>query len=154
MNRWAFALIIVIFTLIQVTVLDYFRIFGTKPDLILIAVVITSLFCDLKWAISLSIAAGILKDSFTTVTFPLNSLLLPLWSFLAIKLSRRFSLDVNFVRAILIFIIAVFNAVAVRMIYLYTGTLVSLGIFLRIALLGSFYTALASLLIFKVLKIR
>jgi len=145
---------IFICVILQITIIPYFKIFGIKPDLILSSVVIVSLSCDLKLALALSIFAGAFKDIFGANTFAINSLVSGLWSLLVIKLSRRIAIDINLSRAGLIFVIAILNAFVVRIFFWYSGTYVPLGIFLRISFLDSLYTALVSLLVFRVLKIK
>lgn len=140
--------------LLQVTAVNHFKIFGIKPDLILISIVLVSLFCDFKLALPLSIAAGALKDIYGTGTFAVNAILSGLWSFLVMNLSRRVSMDINLTRAVLVFIIAILNALAMAIFLWYLGTAVAFGIFLRASFLDSLYTALLSLLVFKIFKIK
>lgn len=146
--------VILICVILQITVVPYFKIFGIKPDLILISIVIVSLSCDLKLALGLSILAGAFKDIFGANTLAINSLASGLWSFLVIKLSRCIAIDINLSRAGLIFVIAILNAFVMRIFFWYLGTYVPLGIFLRISFLDSLYTSLVSLLVFRVLKIK
>lgn len=153
MRNWLFLPIIVVLGILQVTILDYFGIFGVKPDLLLISVVILSLFSlRLKWILFLSIFVGILKDLLGVNAFGINTLLLPLWSFLIIKLSKKITIDNNFIFATVVFIITVFNDIITTLIFLFLGNLVQWGIFLRITFLGSLYTAFVSPLIFKFIK--
>lgn len=149
MRKWIFLLVITILAIFQVTLLDYFKIFGVKPDLLLISIVIISL-CPLKprWILFFSIFAGILKDALTISTFGINTLLFPLWSLLIIRLSKKISLDNNFIRALLIYIISVFNSIMMKFIFLSLGKSILLGIFLRITFLESLYTALVLPLLF------
>ncbi len=140
--------------LLQVTAVNHFKIFGIKPDLILISIVLVSLFCDFKLALPLSIAAGALKDIYGAGTFAVNAILSGLWSFLVMNLSRRVSMDINLTRAVLVFIIAILNALAMAIFLWYLGTAVAFGIFLRVSFLDSLYTALLSLLVFKIFKIK
>lgn len=142
MKNFIFIAAIIILALLQATILNYVNIFNVKPDLLLISVIIASLFFQPLWAISLSIFAGVLKDIFSVNAFGLNSILFFLWSFLIIKLSRKISFDSNYVRLVLIFIIAIVNNIITRLIFLFLGNFISLGLFLRIAFIESLYTAL------------
>lgn len=139
---------------LQVTVVNHFKFFGIKPDLILVGIVIAGLFGELKFAVALGIAAGAFKDIYGSGAFAANTLLSALWVFLTANLARRISLDINLTRAALVFVIAALNAVAMRILLWCLGTQVAPGIFMRIFFLDSLYTALASLLVFKLLKIR
>lgn len=151
MKNYIFFIIILVWALFEVTVLDSFKVFGVKPNLLLINVVIMGLVFPLKWAFILSVFAGILKDSLSATAFGLNLLLFPLWSFLIIKLSRKISLDSNFLRVTLVFIIVVANNIMVRPIYLLLGQFIPLGIFLRTTILEAVYTAVMLPLMFKFL---
>ena len=141
MKIFIFIVAIIIFALLQTTILNYVNIFNVKPDLLLISAIIASLFFQPLWAISLSIFSGILKDIFSVNAFGMNTILFFLWSFLIIKLSRKISLDSNYVCLVLVFIIAIVNNIITRLIFLFLGNSISLGLFLRITFIGSLYTA-------------
>ena len=149
MKNFIFIAIIIIFGLLQTTILNYVNIFNIKPDLLLISVIIASLFFEPIWAISLSIFAGILKDVFSVNAFGMHTILFFLWSFLIIKLSRKITLDNNYIKLVLIFIIAILNNIIIRLIFLFLGNFISLGLFLRITFIDSLYTALIFLLVLK-----
>ena len=142
MKIFIFIAVIIIFALLQATILNYVNIFNVKPDLLLISVIIVSLFFKPRWAISLSIFAGVLKDIFSVNVFGLNLILFFLWSLLIIKLSRKMSFDSNYVRLVFIFIIAILNDIITRLIFIFLGNFISLGLFLRITFVESLYTAL------------
>lgn len=152
MKKIIFLFIIVIFSMFQLTILDYFKILDVKPDLFLITVVISSLFFELKWAMFFGIFNGILKDVFSVNTFGINTLLFPLWSFLTMKLSKRISIDNNFIFAAFIFVILFLNNIIIRLIFIFLGKFfIPLSTSLRIALLESMYTAIVSPLVLKVI---
>ncbi len=140
--------------LLQLTVVNHFKIFSVKPDLILIGIVTAGLFSDLKFALALSFVAGAFKDIYAGFPFAINAVLMPLWTFLVINLARRVSIDINLTRALLVFVIAALNSLAMTIFFWYVGNYVSFGIFMRILFLGSLYTALVSLLVFKLLKVK
>lgn len=153
MRKWFFLLLIVILGLLQVTLLDYFKIFGVKPDLLLIGVVMVSLFSfDLKWALFLSAFCGILKDVMAINPFGINTLLFPLWSFLIMRLSKKISIENNFICAVLVFIIGVSCNIITRLIFLFLGNFISMNVFLRITFLESLYTAFILPLFFRVIR--
>jgi rod shape-determining protein MreD len=154
MRKSIFAAIVFGAVALQLTVVNHFKIFGIKPDLILISIVLVSLFCDLRFAVTLSIAAGALKDIYGSGPLAVNSILSGLWSFLIINLSRRVSLDIDLIRAALVFVIAVLNSFLMTAILWYLGASVAFGIFMRSTFLDSLYTSLVSLLAFKILKVK
>jgi rod shape-determining protein MreD len=151
-RNWIFLFIIVIFALLQTSILDCIDIFNVKPDLLLIAVIYASLSFEFKYALSLSIFAGVLKDVLAVNTFGINTLLFPLVSLLLIKLSREISLDNNFIYMVSTFIITLLGDIITRIIFLFLGNYILWGIFLRTAILESLYTALVLPLVFKVIK--
>lgn len=152
MKKWAFLAAIILASVLEVTALNYFRIFNVKPQLLLVAVVAASLAFDLKWALFFSILAGILKDVFCPETAAFNTLLFAFWSFLIVRLSRKISVDNNFIRAALLFIITVLNNIFVKLSFVYIGKFIPLGVFLRTSFLESLYTVLVSVLVFKILS--
>ncbi|MDO8662075.1 MAG: rod shape-determining protein MreD [Candidatus Omnitrophota bacterium] len=138
----------------QLTFLEYFRIFGIKPDLLLVTVVIAGLFLEMRLAIIFGIFTGIFKDIFSLSPFGLNVLLFSLWGFLVAKISRKISIEDNIASVILVFVIALLQNIASGLALIYSGSFVPTGIFLRIILVGSLYTALTLPLILKITKIR
>jgi len=143
---------IVTLGLVQLVFLDYFKLFNVKPDLILIIISLCSLVLELRWALALSIFAGLFKDAFGVSVFGINTLLFPIWSFLIIKLAKKISIDNNYLRMGLIFIIATLHNTITGITVIYLGSFISLGIFLRIVFVGSLYTAVISPLVFKVIS--
>jgi rod shape-determining protein MreD len=143
MKNLFFLLALFVIVVIQATVLDYLRVFGVKPDLLIGFAVIISVYSDLRWALFFSILAGLFKDLLGSSGFGINIFLLPLWSYLIWKLSRKISIDDTIGISVTAFLTVLVNDIASHMLYIYLGKYVSLGIFLRIMLIGSLYTALA-----------
>lgn len=138
----------------QFTFLNYLRIFGIKPDLLLVTVVIAGLFLETRAAVIFGLFAGIFKDVFGVNAFGLDVILFSLWGFLSAHISRKISIDDNVTRVFLVFIIALLQNTASALSLNLSGSFVPLGIFIRIAFLGSLYTALTLPLILKTLKIK
>lgn len=152
MKKWIF-LFIILLGIFEVAILDYFKLFGVKPNLLLIMVVISGLFFNLKQVLFFSIFAGIFKDASGINSFGINTLMFTMWGFLTVKLSKRISIDNSFIFALFIFIIAIFNNVITRLISIFLNELVSpIGISLRIIFLGSLYTAIISSFLFRATK--
>lgn len=150
MRNWVFFIIIVLLGILQMTLLDYFKVFAVKPDLLLISVCFVSLVFEFKWAFILSVFAGLCKDIFATPAFGLNTLMFALWSFLIARLNKGVTIDYNFIRMALVFIICLLHNTIIGLVLIYLGNLIPLGIFLRIVIFQSIYTALVLPLIFKV----
>jgi rod shape-determining protein MreD len=142
MRNWIFFIIIVALGLLQVTILNYFKIFGAGPDLLLISVVLASLNFEFKWAFVLSVFPGIFKDVFAANTFGINTLLFPLWSILIVRLNKEIALDYNPICMVLTFMVSIFHNTITGLILAYSGSFIPVGVFLRIVFLQSTYTAL------------
>jgi len=134
--------LIIILGIFQVTILDYFRFFGVKPDLLLVAVFISGLFLDFKSALGVSLFAGIFKDAFSLNIIGLNTVFFPIWVILIMRVTRKVSIEDNFSRSLFLFVIALSNNLLSGLTLVYFKGFVPLGIFLRITLVASVYTAL------------
>jgi len=152
MRNWIFLLIILIFALFQTTVLDYVKIFGVKPDLFLISIVLAGIYFEWRWALFISLFSGILEDILGINTFGINSILFPLLCFLVIQLNKKLSIDNYFLCSIVTFICALLYAALTRLISLYLNNSIPHSVFLRIAFFEALYTSLIFSLIFRVIK--
>lgn len=152
MRKFVFLVIVLLLGLLQVTILDWIKLFNLKPDLLLISVVIAALFFNLRWALFFSLFAGIFKDAFATLPFGINTFLFVLWALCIVRLSRQISLEENLLRLVLIFVIALLQNIITGLALVYSGNFIALGIFLRIVLLGSLYTAVAFALVSRIIK--
>lgn len=152
MKKLVFFLAIFLAGLLQVTILDYFRIFTIKPSLFLIFVVLASLTFELKWALIFSLFSGIYKDIFAISAFGINTAFFLLWSFLIVRLNREISIENNVLRCGLVLIVTFIHGISIGLIYVYSGNYVPMGIFLRIITLQAIYTALIAPIVFKLMK--
>ncbi len=144
MNKNTSILLVVCAFILQLTIMPRCALFGSFPDLILMAVVLAVLSCPWRFALMLSIAAGALEDALGVYPLGIHTLLFPLWAFTVAQAAKRFSIDTNGNRSVLVFAVCLLHAVAMRVFSLYLGAAVPLGVGVRIALWGSFYTAAAS----------
>jgi len=153
MKKWVSLFIILAAALIQATLLDHFKIFGAKPDLLLIILVtLTGIFLfEWRWLITLAFISGIFKDIFSANVFGVNTLLFCCWTILIVRISKRISIDDNLRRAVLIFVIALLQGIATGIIAVLWGTPIAWGIFLRVTFIGAFYTLLIAPLVFRIL---
>ena len=149
MKRICFLLAVVILGMLQVTLLDHFRIFGIKPDLLLIALVMASIDFGPGWALGISMSAGMCKDIFSAGPFGINTILFPLWGLVIVKLSKKISIDSILIFSAAVLAVSVLNSIVTRFLFLYSGKFIPLGIFLRILFLESAYTGLVSALFFR-----
>ena len=153
MRKRTFFLTIFIVFILQLTLLDSLKLFNIKPDLLLIITVIAALSFDLKWAVIFGVFAGLLKDIVSVQAVGINFLLFSLWSFLVIKLSRKILIENNLMRAALIFLVVLANAILSRAILVFFGNYeMPPGMFLRVAVLESIYASLIFPLLSTVLN--
>jgi rod shape-determining protein MreD len=153
MKKSVIFIFLVVAALLQVSILDYLKVFGVKPDLLLVGVFWVSIAFQQKEALALSAGAGILKDIFTPYSFGINTFLFVLFSLLIIRLGKEISIESNPVRFIVLYIVAFCNTAATRFVFFFLGNIVPLHVFLRVAFLGSLYTALTAILLFRVLRL-
>ncbi|KPK97985.1 MAG: hypothetical protein AMJ95_06285 [Omnitrophica WOR_2 bacterium SM23_72] len=142
MKRLLFIGIILLLGVLQVTLIESFKIFNIKPDLLLMIAVIASFVFDFKEALVLSVFAGVLKDILGTDVFGMHTLLFPLWTFLIERLNRQFPIDHDLIRLTIIFIITFLHHMLRGLILVWLGQQIRSGIFLRILLVESLYTTL------------
>lgn len=154
MRNWLFLLVLVLIGIFQVTFLEFFKLFGLKPDLLLIGMVVANLFFSRRsWAILFSIFAGAFKDIFTTGAFGINIVLFSLWSFLIARLSKKIALDTDFMRLALVFLVCLLHNIITGLIFANQGRGIIWGMFLRIVTIGSLYTTLVSALLFRLTRV-
>lgn len=122
-------IITLILGVFQLTLLGYFRVFGVKPDLLLVAVVLAGLFLEMRWAIVFGAGVGIFKDIFSLNPFGLDILLFGLWGFLSAKISRKISVEDELSATLLVLVIALLQNIASGLAVIYSGNFVPLGIF-------------------------
>lgn len=140
--------------LFQLTWLQYFGVFGVKPDLLLACVVMAGLFLETRRAVAFGVGVGMFKDLFGLSHFGPSVFLFGLWGFLAARITREISIEDNLSAGALLLVIALAQNILSGFALIYSGGLVPPGIFLRIVLLGSLYTALILPLILKVAKAK
>lgn len=148
-------IIIIVISLLQATVLNYISIFSIKPDLFLIYAIFSLFYLPKKIAVFSCIASAIFKDIFSITAFGINTLFFSLWSIIILRLSKKIYQDNAAFRTTAIFIIGLTNSVFFYCLYLFNTewSFVTLTRFLfRISLLEAAYTALVSILLFKVFK--
>ena len=90
MNRAHIYFIILIALFIHLTILCHFKIFGVKPDLMLILVIFFGLFLGSSAGLETGLAAGFLKDLFALDIFWANALVFGVTGLLAGILSEKF----------------------------------------------------------------
>lgn len=136
--------------MLQVTWFNNIRIFCVQPDLLLICAVLASLTFEFRWALAFCILAGIFKDIFCALPFGLNTALFCLWCVLIIELSKRITIEDDYARLALLFVVVLLHNLVFGLILVYSGSFIPLGIFLRNLSIGTIYTTLFLPLLFEI----
>jgi len=150
MKKFIYFLIIIASAILQATLMENVRIFSVKPDLLLICAVLGSLIFNFRWALTFSASCGFLKDCFSASAFGINTLLFCLWCILIIELSKKITIDYDFIKVALLFIVCVIHNIALGAILMYLGNFIPFGIFFRNCLMSAVCTTLFLPLIFQI----
>jgi rod shape-determining protein MreD len=128
---------------VHVTVLNNFKIFGAKPDLLLICVVFFGFFLGGRYGLEIGLAAGFLTDMFTLDAIGVNALVLGSTGFLVgeskmtqiliVFFSSTFSMTLHFIVSRL-----VFRSINLSMGEYFAGSVIQ----------SSVYTTIVSMFIF------
>ena len=150
MKKFTYLLIIIISAILQATFLENVRIFSVKPDLLLICAVLASLIFNFSWALTFSASCGFLKDCFSLSAFGINTILFSLWCILIIELAKKITIDYDFIKVMLLFIICIIHNIALGVILIYLGSFIPFGIFFRNCLMSAICTTLLLPLVFQI----
>lgn len=153
MKNMFFILAILIAGIVQVTWFDFFKFFNTKPDFILVILILSFFSLNTKWAVFLAVFSGILKDSLTVNPFGINTVLFLCWFFLVKRIAKEIVVEDNFRRGVLIIGIVFLHNLITGLILVYSGRYIPPGIFLRNLILVLLYTSVILPLVFKFLPI-
>ena len=152
MKKLIFCAILIASGIIQVTLLNYFRLFTVKVDLLLICAVIAALSFPLKWSLFFCLLSGVFKDAFSVNAFGVNTALFCLWGFLITKLMRKIAIDNNVMRLLLIAVVTLLHNLLTGIILMYCGVVVPFGVILRVLVLSPILTSIFFIPFFKFIK--
>jgi len=152
MKKLIFCMILIASGIIQITLLNYFRLFTIKVDLLLICMVIAALSFPLKWSLFFCLFSGIFKDAFSANDFGINTVLFCLWGFLITKLMRKIAIDNNMMRLLLIAVVTLLHNLLTGIILMYCGVVVPFGVILRMIILSPILTSIFFTPLFKFIK--
>jgi len=152
MKKLAFCLIIIASGIIQITILNYFRLFTVKVDLLLICAVIAALSFPLKWSLFFCLFSGVFKDVFSANDFGVNAVLFCLWGFLIAKLMRKIAIDNNLMRLLLVGVITLLHNLLMGLIFVYCGVAIPFGVLLRVLIFAPLLTSIFFTPLFKLTK--
>ena len=135
-------LVLFIIALLQATLFNYIKIFNLKPDAILPALIIFVPFFNLRWSVTLGFLGGIFRDIFSILPFGFNVIICILWIALAKQIFRRLSIENNFIRIIMLFLIILLNNFTIQSILFVLGKPIAIGTFIRIVSIESIISVL------------
>lgn len=90
--------------IVQLTVLDYFKIFGAKPDIIIALVIFYAIFFGPGRGLEAGFVAGLLKDIFSVDIFGVNTLSLALTGYIVGIFSPKLFRESISIQAMLVFV--------------------------------------------------
>ncbi len=137
---------------LQSTVINGIAVFNIKPDLLLIAAVITALDSSWKWALSFGLLAGLLKDISGCGSLGFYSLAFSGISFLSCELSRRLMIETRSRLLITVSLAVAVEYILLALYLAFTGEPVPPGILLRSMIVGCAYSAAFSPLVSVLFK--
>ncbi len=108
-NRKNIYFILLIALFFQTALLNHLRIFGAKPDLLLICVVFFSLFLGSGAGLECGILAGVFKDIFALDFFGINTFILGITGFTVGVLNAKFFKDSKTTQLVLVFSFTIFS---------------------------------------------
>lgn len=150
LNFFAAALLAVF---LEVTLLNYLKIFSQKPNLFLLLLTFAALNFNFRWLSCAAIFLGALQDTLAILPFAPNIFLFPLWGFFLVRVSKGISLDNNYRYASVVFAIVLIHNLTLRLIFFFTTRLsIGAGIFFGKTFLEGLYTVALTPVVFKMLK--
>lgn len=152
MKKWFFLLSIIGLVFLQLTWPVFLSFFNCKPDFLLILIVTLVFYLDFKTALFFAVLTGLTKDLFLRQSFAINTILFSIWSYLIYLLRRQISTENDYVRVAIVLIAALLNNIVSGLQAVNSGGVIPPGIFLRNLIISSVYTALLSVLVFKLTK--
>lgn len=94
---------------LHITVLNYVKIFGAKPDLILMMVIFFALFLGARTGLEIGVVAGLLRDIFAFDLFGVNTVTLAISGLLIGMLNTKFFKESTLTQVILVFSFTIFS---------------------------------------------
>ncbi len=153
MKKWLFIFLsIIILTTLQISWPAALSFFNLKPDLLLAFAIALVFYFNFKIALISATLAGLFKDAFLPSALAINTLSFSIWCYLVFRLSSQISTENNYVRLVIILIVALLNNIVMGVQVINCGNFIPAGIFLRNLLVTAVYTVALSPLIFRLTK--
>ena len=153
-TRFRIFLALVIALAVHMTVLDHLKVFGAKPDLMLLLTIFFSLFLGARRGLETGIMAGFLKDIFSFDVFGVNMFVLGVTGFMVGALNTKFYKESRSIQIGLVFVFSIFSMVLHYIMASSVFKFVNLSLLdylLSSIIPAGFYTAIVSIPIFPYL---
>ena len=119
MRRWVWIVLVLVCILLQTTVLDNFKLFDVKPDLILILVVFAALTRGKMTGSGVGFSGGILEDFFSTSLIGVNAFVKTLLGFVLGFFMKRFYIRRIKFQILVIFFVTIIHEISIYFVYLF-----------------------------------
>ncbi|MFA5320635.1 MAG: rod shape-determining protein MreD [Candidatus Omnitrophota bacterium] len=148
--RCAYFGVILLCAALQVGPAEGLKLFGVKPDLLILTALMAAVFFRSGWALLYAVTSGLIKDSLVVSSFWVPySLTFAVWALVARGISRRIVIDKWWLRFLLVFCLVNLDNLTGRIWSLLSGgTVVRLYMFIKVSLLESALTALCAAVFF------
>ncbi|MBU1871573.1 MAG: rod shape-determining protein MreD [Candidatus Omnitrophica bacterium] len=137
---------------LQATLLNHFRIFNVKPELILAILVFYSFFLDFKPVLGLAFIAGVFYDLMSVLPFGFNTLIFILWVILIRLVSRKLAVENGLITGGVLCMIILLNNLTGQAVRYLLGISTGGNFFPIIAIIETLFTLLIALPIYNLLR--
>jgi rod shape-determining protein MreD len=134
---------------LQVTVLNFFQIYGYKPDLVLILIIFYAFLKDQMEGAFWGFVGGLLKDVATGGSFGLNALSFMAAGYLVGLTQMAFNKDNPYVVSLVTLLASFLNGLIHYALLSYLSIHISLGVVFKISFFGALYNTILALLLYK-----
>ncbi|MCM8791594.1 MAG: rod shape-determining protein MreD [Candidatus Omnitrophica bacterium] len=142
----------IVLSIIEICFLEVFEMFSLKIDLFVPALVNLGLNYSIGEVLGFGFLLGFLKDLLDFYPWGINSLLYFLFTYLVYRTAKAFVIESFYLKmSVVIFISLLINAF--KGLFIFYRVMPSLGIFLKITLISTFYTCVFSVIIFKTMDL-
>lgn len=151
-NRIQIYSILIFALLLHLSLLNYIKILGAVPDLLLTSVIFFGLFSGWRTGLESGLIAGLLKDIFTLDVFWINTIIFGVAGFSVGALNTKFFKESKMTQVLLVLVFTVFSMVIHFLSVSFLTKSIRMGLFEYLftsVVPTSIYTALVSIPIFS-----
>lgn len=153
-NRLVLYLLVAAAFILQLSVLDYIKIFHSKPDILAMLVIFCALFFGWSTALEAGFVCGLLKDIFSVSIFGCNTLTLTLTGLIAGVLSPKFFKESGITQTFLVFLFTFISMLIHYILVSFIANISYISLYeymFHLIIPASIYTSVISAVVFPVL---